>query len=274
MAEVALTSEALLADVKSAQTALGKAHFWWLGQHSFIVKIAGKVIYIDPFFKVSDRRQTPSLLSDQEGKLADIVLISHGHSDHLCPVAVKALVEGSPSAQFVAPKTEQKQMNDAGCIGDRLKLVSAEDIFEHDGIKVTCLKSKHEFFDEDPILGFPFLGFVIEADGLTFYHAGDTIPYEGLMTRLQKWPHIDIVFLPINGRDAVKFKRGLIGNCTFQEAAEIAGDLKVGLAVPTHYDMFIGNQEDPQKFVDFLNVKYPGVASWVGKAGERVEIGR
>jgi L-ascorbate metabolism protein UlaG (beta-lactamase superfamily) len=139
-----------------------------------------------------------------------------------------------------------------------------------DGIRVTAVKSKHEFFDEDPVLGFPYLGYVVEAGGLAFYHSGDCILYDGLRDTLRQWPRLDAMFLPINGRDADRYLTGCIGNFTFQEAAELAGDLDVGLAVPSHYDMFIGNQEDPAKFVRFLNAKYPGVRSWVGPAGERV----
>ena len=34
--------------------------------------------------------------------------------------------------------------------------------------------------------------------------------------------------------------------------------------------MFVGNQEDPAKFVAFLNAKFPGIRSWVGAPGTRV----
>ena len=59
---------------------------------------------------------------------------------------------------------------------------------------------------------------------------------------------------------------------TFQEAADLAGDLRVELAVPMHWDMFAGNSEDPQKFVDYMAVKYPQIKTWVGQAGEKVVI--
>jgi L-ascorbate metabolism protein UlaG (beta-lactamase superfamily) len=125
-------------------------------------------------------------------------------------------------------------------------------------------------FDEHPTLGFPYLGYVVEVNGVTFYHAGDTIPYEGMLTSLQQWPHFDCLFLPINGRDAKRFLSGCYGNMTFQESVELAGDLEPSLVVPAHYDMFVGNQEDPDKFVDFLKAKYPAVPYWVGPAGTKV----
>ena len=114
----------------------------------------------------------------------------------------------------------------------------------------------------------------IETGGLTIYHSGDCIMYEGLLSTLQQWAHFDVMFLPINGRDADRFLVNCLGNFTFQEAAELAGELKAGLVVPAHYDMFIGNQEDPVKFVRFLEAKFPGVKSWVGKAGTQVRFGK
>ena len=153
---------------------------------------------------------------------------------------------------------------------ERLNPVNAGETVEFPGVRITAIKSKHESFDEDPTLGFPFLGYVVEAGGITFYHAGDTIMYDGLLATLRQWTHFDALFLPINGRDAERFQTGCLGNFTFQEAVELAGDLRPSLAVPAHYDMFIGNQEDPQKFVRFLEAKFPGIPSWVGPAGSRV----
>ncbi|MCC2672468.1 MAG: putative Zn-dependent hydrolase of the beta-lactamase fold, partial [Armatimonadetes bacterium] len=144
--------------------------------------------------------------------------------------------------------------------------------YAHAGVRVTAVTAKHEFFEEGPD-GFPYLGYVLTGNGVTCYHSGDTVIYEGLLTTLSQW-ELDAVFLPINGRDAVRLRSGCIGNMTYQEAVDLAGELRVGLAVPTHWDMFAMNSEDPQKFVDYLEVKFPGVPSWVGKAGDTVVFGQ
>ena len=246
-----------------------------MGQHTFIVKAGGKVIYIDPWFADWSSRQTPSLLTPPEAKLADFALITHGHGDHLCPETLPHMALASPRCLFVSPKTEKARMLNEGKIpAGRLLTIDAGEAISVGGVKITAIKAKHETFDKHPTNGFPYLGYLVEAGGMRFYHAGDTIMYEGLLTTLQKWLPLDAAFLPINGRDAQRFRTGCMGNMTYQEAAELAGELKVGLAVPAHYDMFVGNQEDPQKFVDFLGAKYPGVKSWVGKAGERVQFGK
>src|SRR5437588_11355294 len=110
MAEVAQFHEALLADVESTITGPGLAAFWWLGQHSFIVKIAGKRIYIDPYFAASSARQTPPLLRMDELGNADIALVTHDHGDHLCPESLSNLATNSPSARFVGPRATTERM--------------------------------------------------------------------------------------------------------------------------------------------------------------------
>lgn len=270
-AEIAQEHEQLLADIAQTHTETGKAAFWWMGQHTFIVKAGDTVIYIDPWFPAWESRQTRPLITPEEAKFADLALITHGHGDHLCPETLPDMVIASPNALFIGPRTEtERLLGECKIPAERLITVSAGETVTHKDVKVTALRAKHEMFDEHPELGFPYLGYVVEVNGVTFYHAGDTIPYEGMLTTLQKWPHFDALFLPINGRDAARFLSGCLGNLSYQEAVELAGDLQPSLVAPAHYDMFVGNQEDPQNFIDFLQAKYPTVPYWVGAAGTKV----
>jgi L-ascorbate metabolism protein UlaG (beta-lactamase superfamily) len=271
--EIAQAHDRLLADITGADPPPGRGAFWWLGQHTFVVKAGGAVIYIDPFFAAWPSRQTPSLLTPDEARHADVVLVTHGHGDHLDPESLLGMVAASPSARFVCPRTEAVRMtSEAAVPPERLHPITAGERVDLGGVRVTAIKSKHESFDERPGVGFPFLGYVVETGAVTFYHAGDTIMYDGLAESLRRWSRFDAMFLPINGRDAERFLEGCLGNFTFQEAVELAGELKPGLAVPSHYDMFVGNQEDPQKFVRYLEAKFSGIPSWVGPAGSRVEF--
>ena len=58
------------------------------------------------------------------------------------------------------------------------------------------------------------------------------------------------MFLPINGRDAGRFRRNCLGNMTYQEAGDLAGELAPGWVVPCHYDMFAHNSEEVGRFLD------------------------
>jgi L-ascorbate metabolism protein UlaG (beta-lactamase superfamily) len=123
-----------------------------------------------------------------------------------------------------------------------------------------------KFLDRDPETGlYPYMGHVVGNGKVSFYHSGDTCIYDGMAEKIKHLSPITVAFIPINGRDAVRYKDGCIGNMTFQEAVDLVGTIKPGLAVPGHYEMFAANSEDPSKFVDYLNAKYPDVKSWVGE---------
>lgn len=268
MAEVAQRGAALLAEIDATEVTAGTGAFWWHGQHSFTLKLGSTVVYLDPYLDPNPDRQTPPLVTPEQVRHADLVLCTHDHADHIDPFAIPGIAAASPQAQWVAPRPHRRRMLDLGVPADRLHLLTDGESVELCGVKITAIKSKHEFFEETPE-GFPYLGYVLEANGVNAYHSGDTLVYEGLFSTLNRWK-LDVAFLPINGRDATRFRANCIGNMTYQEAVDLAGELKVGLAVPTHWDMFAMNSEDPQKFVDYLDAKFPGARCWVGQAGERV----
>ena len=274
MPEIINSHQDLLSEIEATQTEPGKAAFWWLGQHTFVVKAGQIVLYIDPFFAAWESRNTPPLLNFEEGKLANYTLVTHTHGDHLCPETLSAMKDASPNCHFICPKSEvHRLVDEAGIPESRITSMRGDDVFTDETLKVTAIPAKHETFDFTEENGYPFLGYVIEINGVKIYHAGDTIFYDGMLARLQKLTPLDVAFLPINGRSAEQWSRNLMGNMTYQEAVEVAGELKVGLAVPTHYDMFIGNQEDPQKFVNYLKFRYPNTPAWVGGLGKQVLFG-
>ena len=63
-----------------------------------------------------------------------------------------------------------------------------------------------------------------------------------------KQHNIDIAFVPINGRDEFRHKFDLEGNFTCEEAVRFALDIKAGLTIPMHYDMFTINTADINEF--------------------------
>lgn len=104
------------------------------------------------------------------------------------------------------------------------------------------------------------------------YHSGDTCIYEGMYTKLRKWNKFDVMFIPINGRDAKKYGKNCMGNITYQEAVDLAGSINPRLVVPGHYEMFTENSEDPSLFADYINAKYPEVNYWIGEHGQSVKV--
>ena len=225
---------------------------------------------IDPFLTDLERRNVPPLFDAADANIISLTLCTHDHLDHLDPFAVSELAQKTQT-HFIAPKAHEKRMLSLGVSQERMTLLNDGESCQRNGLKITGIKSAHEFFFFSSEGYFPFMGYVIEAGGKTLYHAGDTVWWEGLQRQLSQW-HFDVALVPINGRDAVRYKTGIIGNMTYQEAADLLGGLEVKLSVPTHYDMFDGNREDPQLFVDYMAVKYPGRDVWVGSVTEEVQF--
>ena len=271
MADVALSHERLIAEINATELMDGKAAFWWLGQLSFIVKIGPTVIYLDPYLAENPGRRTPPLLRPEEVTNASLCTGSHDHGDHIDPEALPGIAAASPDCKFVVPNPHVERAVALGCHRESVSGLRPDETAVVAGVQVTAVKAKHETFDETD-LGFPHLGYVFEASDVCFYHAGDTLVYEGLVTTLSAYA-LDAMFVPINGRDAARFRAGCLGNMTYQEAVDLAGDLQPQLVVPAHYDMFASNSADPEEFADFLDARYPGLPCWIGPAGEKVIFG-
>jgi L-ascorbate 6-phosphate lactonase len=266
-----LTGSQLIADISAHQPPPGGVSFWWLGQLSVVVKLAGRVLWIDPYLAPSARRLVPPLCAPEDVTNADLILCTHDHSDHIDPTAIPGIAAASLQATFIAPRPHRGRMASLGVPEKRFRGLDDEEVLEVAGLRITGVKAQHEFFHAVPGVGHPFMGYVIEGDGCAVYHSGDTLCYEGLLTALRAW-NLTLMFLPINGRDAVRYRRGTIGNMTYQEAVDLAGQLGPKLVAPMHYDMFANNAADPAEFVDYLDAKFPGQAAWVGEHGVAVDV--
>lgn len=263
-----LQGEALFHD---AQTCNDPAAFWWLGQHSFLVKLGPMRLLIDPFLTEMEERNVPPLFAPEDAAgTIDLVLCTHDHLDHIDPAAIPGLVAHT-AAHFVAPRAHAERMRSLNVPDDRLILLDDEESVASDDLTIHAVKAAHESFDQTADGFFPFLGYVIEGASKTIYHAGDTVWWEGLQARLAQWT-LDVAMVPINGRDAERYADDILGNMTYQEAVDLLGGLDVGLSVPTHYDMFDFNGEDPDLFASYMRVKYPDHRVWIGAPTQRVSF--
>ena len=263
------TGKTLIADIDACQPAAGQVAFWWLGQHSFVVKGGGHTIYVDAFLSAYPGRLIPPLLRPAEVSNATLISGSHDHSDHIDRGAWPDMAAAAPQARFVVPDLLRERVaRELKIPAERFVGINDGQTVDASGVALTGVAAAHEFLDQDPATGrFPYMGFVFEVGGCTVYHPGDCCIYEGLQAKLRRWK-FDVMFLPINGRDAERYAKGIIGNMTYQEAADLAGPLQPRLVVPTHYDMFAGNLADPQAFAAYLNVKYPRQAVHISRYGE------
>lgn len=265
------TGHALIEEINAIQLPPGVVVFWWLGQLGYALKVGEVVFYLDAFLMPMPERNVAPILAPEQVTNASWVLGSHDHSDHIDPVAFPGIARASVKARFVCPRTAVHRVRALGVPGERIVPMDEGFLFEDSAqhVRIEAIAAAHEFLDHDPELGYPYLSYIIQVGGVTILHTGDTTIYEGMLTKLRRW-RFDLVFLPINGRDAVRLRSNCIGNMTYQEAVDLVGALQPRLAVPGHYEMFSHNSENPRLFADYLEVKYPGQRYWIGEHGQAV----
>lgn len=260
---------ALISEINKIQVEPGGLHIWWTGQEGLIFKSRGQIIYIDPYLSTYAETITrgkpnehvrikPAPMKPEDVNHADIVLCTHDHADHIDPEGIPIIAAQSPRAQFVTPECARETMRGLGIEDERIHTMKGDDELRLKEINIYAIPAKHEEFDKHPQKGYPYLSYVINIDGISVFHAGDTIPYNGQVERLIQHK-IDLAFLPVNGRDELRGKLGLEGNFTCEEAIRFALDINAGLTIPMHYDMFAINTVDINEFrrmADKHNLNY------------------
>jgi len=264
-----ITSEQFRSGIVDLDVPRGRLAFWWLGQHSWIIKTGNFILGLDVYLKEDPRRLVPPVLRGEDCDFFDFMFCTHEHGDHFDRPTLTVIAKVAAKTRFVVPKALRVQANEIGLPRERTILLDGQSEYEENNLRIISIPSAHEFLEFDPETGHRFLGYVINVDGFWIYHSGDTCYYDGLLAKLKQYP-IDIAFVPINGRDGRRYRANCMGNLTYQEAVDLVGMSGPELTCPAHYDMFAHNSEDPHLFADYLTAKFPDQKFWIGKAHELV----
>jgi L-ascorbate metabolism protein UlaG (beta-lactamase superfamily) len=184
----------------------------WLGHAS--VRIAWKdlVVYVDPY------RLTTS---PQD---ADLILITHSHSDHYSPSDIARVRTGQ--TQFVAPPDVVKALGAGRSLapGESIEILD----LTIDGVaSYNITKTNHPKANN-------WLGFVIEFGSTRIYCAGDT----DLTPEMKALTDIDLAFLPAGGTYTMDAT----------EAAQATKFIQPTLAIPYHWGTATGSIADAEQF--------------------------
>jgi L-ascorbate metabolism protein UlaG (beta-lactamase superfamily) len=193
----------------------------WLGHSSFRLRTpGGKEVLIDPWYTGN-----PAFPESARPKAADLILISHGHSDHFTDAEAMARTTGATVVaiweitSYLGTKgiKNVEPMNKGGTITTK-------------GLRITMTDARHSSSFEDN--GIVYLGdaagFIVKLENdQTIYFAGDTSLF-GDMKLIGELYKPDIAFLPIGDR----FTMG-------PDTAAIAAKwLGVKQVVPMHHSTF------------------------------------
>jgi len=252
--------EAFLDGVRRALAAC-RAGVWWLGQSGFLVAQNGRALIFDPYLsdsltrkyagtakphvRMTERVVDPAAL----GALGviDAITCSHQHTDHLDAETLRPLLSANPRAGLILPAAIRE------FAAERLGAEAAARFVELDDgksaqvgdMKFHGIAAAHDTVERDAQGRCRFLGYVVEWAGLTFYHSGDTLLHDGLVSASRRFK-IDLAFLPINGN---RPERGVAGNLNGVEAARLAHAAGARRVIPCHYDLFEFNTAPPDDFI-------------------------
>ena len=248
-----------LRTVREEKVPAGSAAVWWLGQMGLLIKLGETVLCADYYASDSPARSVRPPVPADEVTGVDVFLGTHDHLDHMDHTAWRVWAKNCPGAAFVFPKAHLASVLADGVRKENCFGMDDGETVKIGNVTVSAVAAAHEFLRRDPVSGtYPCLQYIIEGNGVRLYHAGDTLRYEGMLPKLKALGPLDLALLPINGRDGERYRRDCIGNMTFQEAADLAGELRPCLVIPGHWDMFADNSADPKAFADYLDAKYGG----------------
>jgi L-ascorbate 6-phosphate lactonase len=233
----------LIEKIGNVQVNAGQIALFYLGQAGICIKTSdNKLIVIDAYMSdACDRmfgfkRMVPTVLEPEEID-ADLFLSTHSHADHLDPDSLPVVAKNGKTFFVGSPDCEEfyKQNN---LSKERYAILKEGEEYGTKGVRIKAIFADHGELAPDAN------GLLIEVEGITIYHTGDTcFRPDKIKSSLSK--KIDIMMAPINGQ---------YGNLNAAEACALATVVKPGIVIACHFWMFLehvssGGAGDPTTFL-------------------------
>lgn len=228
----------------------------WLGHATTrITSIEGKVIVIDPFLTRNPKTPSEYRSLSALGKV-DLILITHGHGDHVNDLPELAKLTG---ATVVANWEFSNNMTALGILDpDKVIAMNKGGAVTPIGrdIKIHMVPAEHSSAINLEVMGIPWelgtprdvymgasVGYVVELEnGFTIYHSGDTAVF-GDMALINKFHAPDLAMVCIGGY----FTMDPAG-----AAYAVRELIKPKIVIPIHYGTFPVINRTPAEFVEAL----------------------
>lgn len=183
----------------------------------------------------------------------DLVVVTHGHFDHLGETL--RLARPTVSTNEIAKELVRRGIPACG--------INAGGGIEVEGVRVTMVPAVHSHvleIGDERLPGGDAAGMVVEMDGRTVYHAGDTALFSDMKVVGALYSP-DAALLPIGGR------------FTMDPAAAMCAARWVGapLVVPIHYNTWPAIAQDPGPLKEALE-RTTDIRVAVLAPGESVEV--
>jgi L-ascorbate metabolism protein UlaG (beta-lactamase superfamily) len=209
----------------------------WLGHATFkLTTPESRTILVDPWTYGNPMCRD----EDKDVGAVDLILITHGHHDHLGDVQ-RVAETGTPET-LVIPELG-RWLTDRGLTN--VRTMNLGGVLELAGVRVTMTPAAHSSsVDDDPYANVGVAaGFVIEcSDGARIYHAGDTAAFPGMALIAEAY-RPNLALLPMGDHHTM----------SPAEAAIAARLLDVPRVMPMHYGIPPQSRRAPALFQDALH---------------------
>jgi L-ascorbate 6-phosphate lactonase len=222
----------------------GSLTLWWLGQGGFVIKSpTGKIVVIDPYLSNSAKaigeqnglnldRLVPPPLSPEEMVVVDLYAMTHSHGDHLDPETLAGYRAAGGTGPYLAPAETAEKLEELGVRADQITMTWPNKT--HD---VGDLQIRSTFAIPNGGDDLTHVGYFVRVDGgPSVYFTGDTAYHELLANAVG--PHKPNILVSVINPG--------FRNMGPVQAARLARELDVELAIPCHYDMFPDNSLPPR----------------------------
>lgn len=214
----------------------------------------GLHFWIDPFLTGN-----PAAIAKAEDQKADVILLTHGHNDH---VGDTISLAQKHDALVIAPFELAEYLAGKGIAKTHGMVTGGSYNFPFGRVKYTHAIHGSSYTEPETnqtiYTGHPG-GILLTLVDKTILHAGDTALFSD-MKLFGYHQEIDLAFLPIGGNYTMDPQDALL-------AAEWIGAKKV---VPIHYNTFPVIEQDGEKFVRDLQGK--GMEGFVLQSGQSINL--
>jgi L-ascorbate metabolism protein UlaG (beta-lactamase superfamily) len=239
----------------------------WFGTAGFKIKTNKHTILIDPYFSRNAKALPNQSLKPSDIQAADVILISHGHFDHIYDVPAiaantraKVYCGNGIAEALIRNGMERGQIHEVNSDGEN---------FDFNGIRAQAFFSRHVKFDRWLILktlvriNFRLLRYLplmreypegqvlswrLIVEGKTIHHFGSAGSTSDELARLSRKP-TDILLVPLQGHSDI-----------IHIAHKYVTALQPKVVIPNHQDNFfppISTMVDPQPFAEIVKRTNP-----------------
>lgn len=209
------------------------------GQSTIYFEANGKKVIVDPFITGNGQSDL-----DANAIEVDYIILTHGHGDHFgdtVEIANRNNATVIGSAELGDYLTTNKNVENV-----RPMNIGGKVEFEFGTVKFVQAFHSSSLTDDNGIpvyLGMP-MGVIIEVEGKTIYHTGDTGLFSDMKLIAERHP-VDVCFVPIGDNFTMGIDDASYAINTF---------IKPKITVPVHYDTFELIEQDPNEFKSSVTV--------------------